>query len=118
MGAAHRGNRTGMRRGGQPVVHCGADFAALYRRIARAVMTRDQQQHTLAAGDRLIEAAVDRGPGAVEVQTVEIKHAIGIGTPSSELAIPAAVESLVSKWHGFRLRRNLMNRVDRRSRQS
>ncbi len=72
MRAAHRGNRTGMPRRGQPVVHRGADFAPLHRRIARTVMAGDQQQHTLAASDRLIEAAVDRGPGAAEVQTVEV----------------------------------------------
>src|SRR5260221_8319230 len=109
MRATHRGNRTRMPRRGQPVVHRGPDFAPLYRRIARAVMTGDQQQHTLAAGDRLIEPAVDRRPGAVEVQTVKVEHAIGIGTPPGEFTIPATVEGLFGKGYGLRLRRSLMN---------
>ena len=56
-----------MARGGEPVVDGGADRAALDRRFAGAVVAGDQEKHTVAAADRLIERAVDRRPCRVEV---------------------------------------------------
>ena len=51
---------------GKPVVDGGTDLTALDRWFAGPVMARDQQQDAVAAPDCLIEAAVDRRPGAVE----------------------------------------------------
>src|SRR5206468_9984315 len=113
--AAHRGNRTGMPRGREPVMHSGPDLAALDRRLSGAMMAGDQPQHTLPAGDRLIEASVNCGPGAVEVQTMEVEHAIRIGTPAGKLAVPAAVESSVREWHRPWLGLHLRSRAGSRS---
>jgi hypothetical protein len=44
---------------GEPVVNGGPDLAALDRRLARTVMTRNQEKHAFAARDRQVDAAVD-----------------------------------------------------------
>jgi hypothetical protein len=57
----------------------GPDLAALDRRIARAVMPGNQQNHTVSSRDRLLQAAIDRLPGTVERHPVKIERAVGIG---------------------------------------
>ncbi len=118
MRPAHRGNRIRVTRRGKPIVHCCADFATLYGWLARAMMASDQQQHTLAAGDCLLKAPVDCRPGSIEIHAVKVEHAIGVCAPPGKSAIPAAVEGLVGKRHGFRLDRNLTDRVGSRSRRN
>src|SRR5437870_2057325 len=104
-----------MARSGEPVMHRGPDLAALGRRLSGTMVTGNQQQYTLAAGDRLIEASVNRGPGAVEVQTMEVEHAIRIGTPAGKLTVPAAVESSVRERHRLWLGLHLRSRPGSRS---
>jgi hypothetical protein len=53
----------GVARGCEPVVDRGADPPALHRRVARAMVTGDQEDDALTAADRLLETALDCGPG-------------------------------------------------------
>jgi hypothetical protein len=54
-----------------------ANLAALDRRFARAMVTRDQQQDALAAVNGQFEGMVDRVPRAVQIHSVKIEHPVG-----------------------------------------
>jgi hypothetical protein len=92
MGAAYCRYARRMAGCGQPVVHRRSDPAPLYWRAPRSVMTGDQQHHTLAGGDRLLERAVDHAPGRVEVRPVQIKHAVRLQVARAETPIPSPIE--------------------------
>jgi hypothetical protein len=89
MSPANRGNRAGMARSREPVVDGRPDLAALYRRIARAVMPGDQQDHSVAARDCLLQATIDRLPRSVERHPVEIERAIRLDIARPKPAVPA-----------------------------
>ena len=78
--------------GGEPVVDRSPDGAAADRWLARAPVTGDQEDEPLTAGDRLLERAVDRPPGAVQGQSMQVDDTIGRHTAAGEPAVPAAVE--------------------------
>ena len=99
--AAHRGNRRCMSRMGQPVVNGSTDLAALNGRFARAVMAGNQEQHALTAGNGLIETAVDREPGTVEVQPVKVEDTVRIDGAGAEPLVPSAIKCLVGDRNGF-----------------
>jgi hypothetical protein len=67
-----------MARGGEPVVNGGANPATLDGWLAGAGMAGDQQHDALAAVDGLLQAPVNRGPGAVQRVTVKIDGAVRI----------------------------------------
>jgi len=113
MRAAHRSDRGGMARGGQPVVNGGADLAPFDGRLAGSMMPGDQQQDAITARDRLFQTEVDRRPGAVQVQSVKVEHTVGISPPGGQLPVPAAIEGLVGDRHGFGLRLSRRTRVRR-----
>ena len=77
---------------GEPVVHCRADPPAFDRRIARPVMTGDKQDDALAPVDCAFEGAVDRPPGVVEVEPVEIDDPIRVDRALTEPAVPPAIQ--------------------------
>ena len=92
MGAAHRGDRRGVPGRGEPVVHGSPDLSSLDRRLAGAVMAGDEQQHSVAARDRLVEAAVDGRPCRIERQAMEVEGAVGFDGPAAKPLVPSAVE--------------------------
>ena len=89
MSASNGGNRAGMARRGEPVVDGGPDLATPDRRIARAVMPGDQQDHAVAARDRLLQTAIDCLPGSVERHPMEIERAVGIDIARAKPSVPA-----------------------------
>lgn len=78
MCAAHSRNPVRMAGCSKPVVHGGSNATTLDRRFSRTVMTGDQEKHSFAAPDRLLERMVDRRPGGIEVHAVEIQNAVGL----------------------------------------
>jgi hypothetical protein len=78
--------------GREPVVNSGADAATLDRWIACTMMTRDQQNHSVAAHDRLLEGAINGDPGGVEIHSVKIEHSIRLDDAAPQSLFPAAVE--------------------------
>jgi hypothetical protein len=84
-------------------VNRGPDPSSLDRRFARTVVAGDQQNDPLAPGDRLFEPTVDRLPGGVERQSMEVENAIGLDRAGAKPAVPAGVQG-ASK---FALRRGL-----------
>jgi len=93
VSAAHGGDVRGMARGGEPVVDRGADPPALDRRIARPVVTGNQQHHAVAGRYGAFETTVDRLPRAIEVHAVEVEHAVGLDRSALQPPIPATIES-------------------------
>ena len=77
----------------EPVVDRGADRSAADRRLARAMMTGDQEQHAFVARDRLLQRAVDGTPRTVEAHPVKVDNAIGLDSAAAEAPVPIAVES-------------------------
>jgi hypothetical protein len=98
VGAAHGGDPCRVARGSQPVVDRGANLAALDRRLARPMMAGDQEHDAVAAGNRLVEAAVDCMPGAVEVHSVEVEDSVDLDVASAQPLIPAAIERFSRDW--------------------
>ena len=92
VGAPDRGDRARVARRRKPVVNGGTDLSALDRRIAPTMVAGDQEDDALAAGDRLLEAAVDGIPCVVERQAVEIEHAIGLDGARTQPPVPARIE--------------------------
>jgi hypothetical protein len=81
VGAAHCGDPGCVARSGKPVVNRGADFASLDRRLARAMMTGDQEHDAVAAVDRPLKGVVDRLPGTVESHSVQIERTVWLHCP-------------------------------------
>ena len=98
VSAPHGGDTSGMARGRQPVVNRGPNSSTLDRRIARAMMTGDQEHDPVAARNRLIKPAVDRDPRSVEVHAMQVEHAIWLDRAAAKLFVPTAVERLVRDW--------------------
>ena len=88
---------------GKPIVNGGANLAPLDGRLARAVMSGNQQQDAVAACDGLVESAIDRGPGAVEGQSVKVENAIRLDRTAAKPLVPGAVEGLVGDCDGLGL---------------
>ena len=57
-------------------MHRSADLPALNGRLPDAVMACDQQQHPIAARDRLFQPTIDRPPGGIEIHAVEIEDPV------------------------------------------
>jgi hypothetical protein len=93
--AAHGGNVSSVARGGKPVVNRGADPSALDWRVARAVVTCDQQKDPIAARKCLLKATIDRCPSGVEVHPVKVDRAIRVDVAAAQLLVPASIEGLV-----------------------
>jgi len=62
---ANRGDTVGVARCGKPIVHRRSDLAALDLRVPRPMVTGDEQNHPIAAVNRLLERPVDRIPCVV-----------------------------------------------------
>ena len=105
VSASYGGDVFGMARSREPVVNGRSDAASLDRRIARPMMAGDEQYDPVPARDRLLQAAVDRIPGRVEVHAVKVEHAIGLNGSAPQLLVPTTVERLVGDRQGFRARR-------------
>jgi len=103
---ANGGNARRLPRSGKPIVNGRADAAALDRRLARPVMTGNEQDEPVASVNCLLETAVDRAPGAVEGHPVEVEHPIGLGRARPEPPVPARVERSPEPGTGWYIRRN------------
>lgn len=88
---AYCGDAGCMRRGREPVEHCGADFATSDGVITRSGMAGNQEHHALSGGDGAIECIVDRSPGLVQVTAVQIQHPVRLHRPRAEPSIPAGI---------------------------
>jgi hypothetical protein len=62
-----------MRRGSQPVEHCGTDFAASGGVIAGSSVAGNQEHDALSGGDRPLQRVIDRSPRLVEVAPVKVQ---------------------------------------------
>ena len=78
MGAADRGDVPGMAGNCQPIVHSGSDSAPDERWVAAALMTGNQQDHSIVLRDRALQRPVDGLPGPVEAMAMEVEDAIGL----------------------------------------
>src|SRR5207302_528854 len=104
--AANGGNARRVPRSGKPIVNGRADAAALDRRLARPVMTGNEQDDPVARVNRLLENTVDRSPRGVEGHPVEVEHPIRLGRARAELPVPARVERSPELGTGWYIRRN------------
>ena len=73
-------------------MHRSADLPALNGRLANALVTRDQQQHPIAARDRLFQPTIDRAPGGVEIHPVKIEDPVGLDIARSQPPVPAPIQ--------------------------
>ena len=94
MRSTNRGNTRRVPRRGKPVIDRRADSAALYRRVADTVMTRDQKNNPLTGPDGLSQASVDRAPGSIEIHPVQVDDPVGFEVAPAEPSIPAPVQRL------------------------
>ena len=92
MGAPHRRNSDRVPRNRKPVVHCGADLATLDRRLAGAMVAGHQQDDAVPRFAGPIKGDVDRPPGAVKVEAVEIDDPVRPDRAGAELAVPGSVQ--------------------------
>jgi hypothetical protein len=88
----NRGDIRRMARGFEPVMDRGPNPPSLDRRIAWPVMPGDQQQHAVAASDRLFETAIDCSPRGVEIHAMEVEHAIRLNRSGAKAFVPASVQ--------------------------
>jgi hypothetical protein len=92
MSPAHRRDAARMTGNGKPIVNRRADLAALNRRLARPVMSRNQQDQPFARFARPFQRRVYRTPRAVEIHSMQIDHAVGLKPSGPQLPVPGAVE--------------------------
>lgn len=92
MRSTDSGDFARVTRCGEPIIDSRANPAALDRRLAGTMVSGNEQYHALTAGDRLIETAVDRCPGAVQIHPVKIDDSIRHHGAAAQLLVPASVE--------------------------
>ena len=90
--AAHGCDPTRVARSSQPIVNRGANLSTLDGRLARTMVTGDQQKDSLAAQDCRLEAAVDGSPGLVEVHPVKVENTIRLDCSGAQPTVPASIE--------------------------
>ena len=78
VGASDGGNPGRMPGRRQPVVNGSANLAALDGRRAWPHMARDEEKHTLPRRDCSVEPAVDRPPGLVRVEPMQVEDPVGL----------------------------------------
>jgi hypothetical protein len=83
-------------------MNSGADTPALNRRITAAVVASNQQQDPISATDCMLEGAIDRPPGRVEVHAVEVEHAVRLDITAPQPFVPAAVKRALGDRIRFR----------------
>jgi hypothetical protein len=88
----NRGDIRRMARGFEPVMDRSPNPPSLDRRIAWPVMPGDQEQHAVAASDRLFETAIDCTPRGIEIHAMEVEHAIRLNRSAAKAFIPASVQ--------------------------
>src|SRR5690348_16042894 len=89
---ADRCDVAGVPRGGEPVMNRRPDRPAPHRRLAGALVARDEQDEALALADRQFQSAVNRAPRAVKAHPVEVDDPVGFDASAAETPIPAPVE--------------------------
>jgi len=80
-----------MRRGGQPVEHCGTDFAASGGVIAGSSVAGNQEQDALSGSDRPLQRVVDRPPGLIEVAAVQVQHPVRFDRARPQPPVPSGI---------------------------
>ena len=113
MCPANRRDAAGMARCREPVVDRRADLAALDRRLARTMVSGNQQNDPVAASDGGLQAAVDRPPCLVEIHAVQIEDSVRIHRARCQAAIPASIQRQTWPWPW---RRSFQPRPHRHSR--
>ena len=73
-------------------MHGSADLASSHRRLAGALMTRDQQDDSLATGKGALQSLVDRPPGAVQIHSMKVEDSVGFDRTRAKSLVPAAVQ--------------------------
>src|ERR1044072_3248512 len=96
MRAADGGDPVRETRGLEPVPDRGADRPAAVRTLGfgRGGLAGNEQQHAVAAGDGLLEPAVEGVIGGAEGVAVEVDRAFGGDQAAREAAIPGGVEGV------------------------
>ena len=86
----------------EPIMNGGPNPAPLNRRLARSMMTGNQQHDPIAARDSLLECAVDRDPCAVEIHAMQVEYSIWLDQTAAKLPIPGPVEGPRADRDGLR----------------
>src|SRR6476659_940731 len=81
-----------MARDVEPIVDCGADLAALDRRVAETVVPGDQENDARVSANGAFQRPVDRRPGPIEAHAMEVERDVGLNIARAKAAIPTAVE--------------------------
>jgi hypothetical protein len=89
-----------------------SDLPALKWRLARAMVSRDQQNDPFPSSDCLVQPPVNRCPRPVEVQSVQIDDSIRLDRSAAKLLVPASIEGALADRHSMEraLRRQLYRR--------
>ena len=88
--AANGGNARCVPRSGKPIVNGRADAAALDRRLARPVMTGNEQDNPVAGVNRLLETAVD---GARWVPPSNLNTEYAPSPLTANVYVPSPIDS-------------------------
>lgn len=88
MRAAHSRNVRRVPRCREPVMDRRADAPTLNGRLTGAMVPSDQQNHAIAAPDRLFETAIDRCPRPVEVHAVQVEHPVRLQIAAANALVP------------------------------
>ena len=119
VGASDSSNSRGMPRRGQPVVNRGANLASLDRWRTRARVAGDEENHALPGPDRGVEPTVDRAPGLVEVEPMQVEDPVRLDGTGAKALVPARIQRSGRAWRrgrrggdGSRLCRASAHRLD------
>ena len=82
----------------KPVVDSCPDTPALDRRLLGPMVAGNHQDQPVTARNRLVQAAIDRCPGRVEVHSMKIENSVGFDRAAAESLVPAAIERSFVDW--------------------
>ena len=92
VSASNSGDPWCMPRDRQPVMDGRPDLSSLDRRRTVARVASDQENDPLPGLDRGFEPAVDRAPGLVEVEPVEVEHPVGLDRAGAKAPVPPGIQ--------------------------
>lgn len=92
VGASNGGDSLSMTGVGEPVMDGGADSPALDRRVARARMAGDQQDHPLAVNKGIFQCPINGLPSPFEVMAVEVDNPVGLNRAGFQPPVPARIQ--------------------------
>ena len=78
----------------------GSNSTAFQRRLAFALMPRDQEQNSFPCCNGSLQSSIDRLPGPVQRMAMQVEHAIRLQAAVAQFPVPTSIQRGLLKGFG------------------